>query len=206
MNTEKLKNQYFLLRHGISQANEAGVIVSRPENGTLSRWGLSKNGRADTHKKLAPEAIARLCPGFTRENILVLSSDFSRALETAQIFCELNELRPAQIDIRLRERSFGKLELESVEKFSQVWNMDAQTQHTRIFNCESTRQVADRLSGLLEDCESKYTGHTIVLVTHGDPSQIMQTIVQNLRPNQHREVPHMHNAELRAINQGESIY
>lgn len=39
-----LLNDYYLLRHGLSKANEQHLIVSRLENGILDHWGLSHEG------------------------------------------------------------------------------------------------------------------------------------------------------------------
>ena len=41
-----LKNEFVALRHGWSEANEAGIIVSRIESGRLPRYGLHARGRA----------------------------------------------------------------------------------------------------------------------------------------------------------------
>ena len=39
-----LKNDYFLLRHGMSRANDANLIVSRLQNGVLDCYGLTEQG------------------------------------------------------------------------------------------------------------------------------------------------------------------
>lgn len=41
----ELQNDYFLLRHGLSLANAAGIIVSRLDHGTLELYGLNDEGK-----------------------------------------------------------------------------------------------------------------------------------------------------------------
>ena len=44
MDLQSRQNTFWVLRHGRSKANAAGVIVSTLENGTLPEWGLTEEG------------------------------------------------------------------------------------------------------------------------------------------------------------------
>jgi broad specificity phosphatase PhoE len=116
-----LRNRWFALRHGWSEANALGIIVSLPERG-VPGFGLSEKGRLQVRASCRPERLAAL--GLTREATLVLSSDFRRARETAELLCELNGLAPPVIEPRLRERSFGELELGPSTGYETIWARD----------------------------------------------------------------------------------
>lgn len=190
------RNTYYALRHGISLANEEGIIISHPENGTRG-WGLSPAGVAHCREALAP---SRLLPMRFPADTVTISSDFRRALETAELFCGLNELRAPRLDARLRERCFGELEHLSQEKYLAVWEDDARDPSHHRFGCESTDDVAARLRSVLTEAERELEGRTIVLVSHGDPLQILETIFLGLPSNRHRMLTHLGNAELRRLD------
>lgn len=190
------KNTYYCLRHGRSIANEEHIIVSRPENG-VPHYGLSVSGLSETEAKLAAEDFEGA--GFSPANTLCYSSDFSRAFETAELFCKRLGLGKPLIDIRLRERSFGAFELLSADNYEQVWERDQLDAHHNFNDVESTAGVRGRLEEFLSDVETQHTGKRIVCVSHGDPSQIFQTIFAELPANGHRSLPHLENAELRRL-------
>ncbi|MCB1320720.1 MAG: histidine phosphatase family protein, partial [Leptospiraceae bacterium] len=177
------RNQYFALRHGRSVANETGVIISHPENG-ISAYGLTETGQRETAAALQPEKIAHF--GLHVDTVLCYSSDFLRAIETAQIFCDLNGFAEPIIDTRLRERFFGDLEKGTDADYAIIWEQDELSATHNHAGCESTARVRARLRAFIDDCERDFADRQIVIVSHGDPLQILQTIFHNLRPNQHR--------------------
>ncbi len=194
------RNTYYVLRHGISIANEEELIVSQPENG-VGNYGLSANGVPHTEERLRPAYVdARFGFQFSRDTTIVFTSDFARASETAAIFVRMFDLDEARIDERLRERNFGSLELKSSKEYNRVWAFDEQRVDHSEFDAESTAKVAARLQAFLDECEKNHAGKHIVCVSHGDPSQIFQTIFAGLAPNKHRTLPHLENAELRKLN------
>jgi probable phosphoglycerate mutase len=190
------RNRYYALRHGVSVANEQRIIVSHPENG-VAGWGLSDRGRAECRRLLSPAALSS--HGFGKADTLVYTSDFRRAVETAEIFCELNGLDAPVDDARLRERNFGRFENAPIESYQRVWERDAADAGHSFEGCESTAALSARLSRLLDDLEARWTGRKIVLVSHGDPLQVLQTILLGRKCNEHRSLPHLRNAEIRRI-------
>ena len=74
------RNTYYALRHGISEANEQGIIVSQPQNGVPS-YGLSSRGWTVTVEALQP---SRLPAGLDPANAVAYTSDFKRAADTAE--------------------------------------------------------------------------------------------------------------------------
>jgi probable phosphoglycerate mutase len=191
-----VRNRYFALRHGISIANEQGLIISDPQN-AVDDWGLSDRGIAECKRLLASRRLA--IHGFRRAQTITYTSDFRRAAETARIFCELNELDEPILDDRLRERNFGRFENQSVDAYQQVWARDVDDDRHAFEGCESTGALAARLCDLLLDLESRWQDKSIVLVSHGDPLQVFQTILLGMKCNEHRTLPHLGNAELRPL-------
>ncbi|PNH10867.1 hypothetical protein TSOC_002406 [Tetrabaena socialis] len=85
-----LKNEYFLLRHGRSLANEAEIIVSSPDNGRDEQWTLAPAGedqaRAAGHQ--LAQALLQGASGRPDRPVRVLSSPFSRTMRTAALAAE----------------------------------------------------------------------------------------------------------------------
>ncbi|ORY41352.1 phosphoglycerate mutase-like protein [Rhizoclosmatium globosum] len=114
---------------GQSLANVADRICSWPENGTLPSEGLSPLGREQVVKSAT--AFIETLTLEKRSVIKLVSSDFTRAKETALII--LDELKSHGYsdssliyDIRLRERHFGEFEGRSgSEGYPKVWEYDA---------------------------------------------------------------------------------
>ena len=194
---EKYKNTYFILRHGISEANEEGIIIADPANG-VPGYGLSEKGIEETRAKLKPESIPFSFTEF--EAVRVYSSDFRRARETAEIYCELNSSAPLLLNEKLRERNFGDLEKKSHERYGEIWKEDEQNPNHSLHNSESPNRVVARLEGFFMEVEEKHSGSAIIAVAHGDILQIMQTIFAGIPANKHRSLPHLGNAELRRLN------
>ena len=96
-----LRNRFFALRHGRSEANVAGVIASDPET-ACENYGLSSPIGFDQAKAAGAKLVADFLeargkrPWWKRggrsrfskpRGILVVTSDFKRAYETARCVC-----------------------------------------------------------------------------------------------------------------------
>jgi broad specificity phosphatase PhoE len=195
----KLQRTYFVLRHGISTANERGLVVSRPEHG-IADYGLSERGVEQCRIEFASLA-ARIKNGEYSElrRARVLSSDFRRARETAELFCEILGLSAPELDGRLRERNFGEIELQSHDRYAEIWSVDASDADARTHRSESANEVRVRILSLCADLEARSSDNAIVLVSHGDTLQILQTVFAALPAGAHRSLPHLKNAELRRL-------
>ncbi|WP_231613838.1 histidine phosphatase family protein, partial [Halomonas sp. BC04] len=105
------RNRYLLMRHGHSQANARGLIISTPERG-LTAFGLSPQGVSQLDALLADWHW----PTPTR----ILHSDFLRTTETAARVASHFAL-PLQREPRLRERHFGDLEGLADDRYPHIW-------------------------------------------------------------------------------------
>ena len=189
---EPLTNRYFIMRHGRSLANQLELIVSSPENGVES-YGLDDKGREQVIDSVeATKAILDVS--------LIISSDFKRTQETAEITHDLLSLNEDIVFHKLlRERFFGDLELTSSDNYQSVWDEDGlDATHTK-FGVESVEAVMDRATSLIATLEGYFTETSFLLVSHGDVSQILQAAFNKLPASEHRSVPHLNTAEIREL-------
>ncbi|CAE8610241.1 unnamed protein product, partial [Polarella glacialis] len=200
-----LRHRYFALRHGVSKANVAKLIISDPKVGTR-RFGLTAAGRtaaAKSAKAFAAKATRRT---------LIVSSDFTRTRETARVFAGTLRALPVKGDSRrrccpvrisplLRERLFGTLEGGPNSRYEEVWAVDRRDPGARPFGAESAKAVVRRTAGLVArlDRDLPDDGSDVVLVSHGDALQLLQTAFQGIDASKHRSLPHLDPAELREL-------
>lgn len=188
-----LKNRYYLLRHGQSTANVAGIISSAPSLAYSDEHGLTVVGMEQGEK--AAEAVVSALeksssgPG---DKILFVSSPFARARQTAEA-CLRGLKKTSEIQKRieklgieivpdivlkdnLMERYFGRLDGEAIYTYAYVWPVDKFDITHTAFDVESVAAVCTRLRELIvDDLEEEYDGtYHIVLTSHADVLQIGQ--------------------------------
>jgi len=189
----RLSNHYFVMRHGHSLANQQGIIVSHPENG-VPGFGLSKRGESQVLTAIPPDSLLDT-------NTMIISSDFKRARESAEVIYKILKCETAiRSDVRLRERNFGSLELSDDDNYVRVWNMDESNPDNQLLGVESPNQVMRRVSALIAEYETDFSGKTLLLVSHGDALQILQTAFQKQDASRHRSQQHLETAEIRPLN------
>lgn len=187
-----LRNRFFAMRHGESEANRLGLIISSPEVGTTG-YGLSDHGRIQVLDSVATDTQLDA-------DTLIYSSDFKRAMETAQIVhhqldCHYSiETRSA-----LRERFFGDFEASGQKNYEQVWQADeinaSHTQH----HVEAAKAVMARITNLVRELDQSHNDCKILLVAHGDILQILQTAFLKQPAERHRSQQHLNTAEIREL-------
>nr|XP_043609591.1 uncharacterized protein LOC122581424 [Erigeron canadensis] len=179
-------NRYWVLRHGKSIPNQTGLIVSSMENGTLEIYKLASEGIDQAQlagelflKELKEKAIPI-------ENVRICYSPFSRTTHTANVVASVLNLSldgpQCKVYEDLRERYFGPtFELQSHDKYTEIWDLDEIDPFMRPEGGESVADVASRLTSALMQIESEFQGCAILIVSHGDPLQILQTIFNAVR-------------------------
>lgn len=182
MGSSFLKNKYWVLRHGKSIPNDKGIIVSSMENGLLEEY------------KLAPEGInqARLAGHMLLEEIKqnqlsikdvrICYSPFSRTRHTAEMVASVLDLPfewpQCKVVKDLHERYFGpSFELMSHDKYGDIWALDEKDPFEPPEGGESVADVVSRLTNALVTIENEFQGCAVLVVSHGDPLQILQTIL-----------------------------
>jgi len=216
-----LRNDFFALRHGQSEANVAGLIASDPAVACY-KYGLSATGQQQA-QKAAQEIIRTAFAGSIERGggggsskkysgIAVISSDLLRAKETAEFAVQgIQNLDDDDrlvlhtggliLDTRLRERGFGTWDGTADSNYPRVWKDDALDSSHTVNGVENVDSVMRRATELVVEYDQKLENHMIVLTAHGDVLQILQTAFMKLPGTQHRTVEHLETATLRRLNQ-----
>ena len=185
------------MRHGESEANARRLIVSAPQNGT-EKFGITDAGRMQVHQSV--RSWQDKMSGVQQ----IFTSDFLRARQTAEIAGQLLD-RPVEMDIRLRERDFGTLELKSNSNYALVWELDARETDAREteaetagnpWQAESVDAVLRRTAAAIRDLMANAHGD-LLIVSHGDPLQILLAGLEGRSPHEHRQLPPFQVAEIR---------
>jgi probable phosphoglycerate mutase len=140
----------YAIRHGQTNWNLEGRIQGKTDS-LLNEEGKSQAA-----------AVAKTIP---KDIDFIISSPMARALKTAEI---INEEFGVDIilDERIVERSFGDYEglLTSEIDLKPLRDWSA---NLPVPNGETAREVAERTFEFLDDVIKKYSGKTLLIVTHG---------------------------------------
>lgn len=187
----ELNNRYYVMRHGESKANVAGIIISTPENGAMQDYALSDRGQQQARDSAARSLL--------RPDTVIFASDFSRARETAEIVADVIGAQPPIISEALRERHFGEFEEKSNVHYDDVWSHDTKSGDHTEYGVESVNENVKRSTAFILELEEKYEDRDILLVSHGDTLQILQTAFERIDAHKHRELTHLETAEIRPV-------
>ncbi len=187
----------WVLRHGQSLANVAGVIVSAPGPRAIIEVGLTELGR---------EQARQAALGAARDHgmgptVRLLSSDFARALQTAEEFGSVLQAPTPLVREGLRERFFGRYDEGPADAYERIWVLDHE-RAAQIDEVEDVCAVAARVARVLTEADDllrEDPSAPVVLVAHGDVLQIALALASGMDPYDHRQVPHLGNAELRRL-------
>lgn len=182
--------QLYGLRHGQSEANEQGIIVSDPAVG-FKGCGLTPAGRAQVSGASSAAPLG--------QDALIFCSPFLRTLETARILAEARGVEDVTPDERLIERHFGTLEGSSDKCYGQVWDLDRRDPYHAHWQVESVRSVWQRFDSLWTECRRRHIDRTVVFVTHGDVLSIGACGLQQADLTTHHERFAFETAELRLL-------
>lgn len=189
---ERHGNRLYGMRHGRSEANEAGIIVSDPVRGCQG-YGLSLTGRTQVADAASASA------SHLGSDTVIYCSPFLRTLETARLLADGRGVDEVIPDDRLVERHFGTLEGLSDENYGQVWELDCQDPRHTHWQGESVWEVWQRFESLWRECGQRYTDRTIVFVAHGDVLTIGSCGLNQADLNTHHERFAFATAELRLL-------
>ncbi len=156
---KKSGNQYFVMRHGEAENNVLGVLSSRSDN----PHHLTPKGQDQV--SLAAESLKG------GKIDLIVSSDFVRTKETAELVAKVIGLDPASIvyDHRLGETNHGDFNGQSVEIYNQQFKGKPINYEERPTNGENYADVKKRMGEALYDLEVKYQNKKILIISHESP-------------------------------------
>ena len=170
------------------------MILSHPVSGEKPEWGLTDLGsaQAESAGELFNDVVQE--DGVEPDAIVIFSSPFSRAVETAarigshvQIHLHDDRMKKSEA---LRERYFGS-ELEgkcASSCYGKVWEEDEKNSLYRPGggDGESVADVAGRVRQFVYDVEDVYSGCYVVVVSHGDSLSILTSVLKEEDVRTHR--------------------
>ena len=188
----KLKNQYYVLRHGEAISNVKSINSSWPEK---FHNPITSDGEKQVKKSL------KKLRGYHID--FIFSSDLLRTKMTAGLASKLLKVEP-KFDKRLREISFGSLNGESNGKtMEQLFHSRLATKNHKMKKVETYQSILKRISSLLKEIEKKYKDKTILIVSHQAPLWILENKVKGLTIEKALETPRnkrINKGELKRIN------
>ncbi|MEK7542734.1 MAG: class I tRNA ligase family protein [Patescibacteria group bacterium] len=163
--TKKKRNRYLFVRHGEAQNNKLRVCSALPDlKHHLTLKGVTQVEHVA--KKLAKE----------QKIDCIVSSDITRAKETAQIFEKILNTKVV-LDKRLREIDVGDFHGRSQEFYGNYYTSDIEKFTKPAPNGETLTDVRTRVYDLILDFEKKYSGKTILLISHEYPIWMGESIL-----------------------------
>jgi len=171
----RLKNHYWILRHGQARSNQQRFVSSWPERVYNP---LTKKGK---------NQIKAVIPSLKKKDItMIFSSDLTRTKQTAEMVSRALGLR-IKFDQRLREIGMGIYN----GRDEKLWNDFFQTNTQRFFKRplggENYRDVKKRVTAFIKEIDKKYQGENILLISHGCILFSLQAAVKGFTEKQERK-------------------
>lgn len=166
----RLKNQYFLLRHGETVWKKTGLSYPWPDSPKVC---LNRNGR-----KQIKEAAGFLN---NKKIGLIFSSDFFRARQSARIVAKALR-RKIVFDKRLRDTYIGYYHGKPKSVFNHDFPLSKLGARfkKRPKEGENWDEVKKRVKEFLLGAEKQYQGKRILIVSHGDPLWLLEGLIRDL--------------------------
>lgn len=167
----KLKNKYFLLRHGqtIYQTKKKNLVYPRSNK---SKVNLTKRGENQV-KKAAQE--------LKKQKIdLIFTSDFFRTRQTAKITAKELKLE-VNFDKRLRDLDWGVYRgVPKKEVYCYFSRHPGHRFYQRPPQGESWSDCKKRMINFIKEIDKKYKNKNILIISHGDPLWLLEGAVKEL--------------------------
>ncbi len=160
------QNRYLFLRHGESEMNLRNIIISSKPEKILS--SLTERGKKE---------IKRVAKKLKKENIdIIISSDLERTRETAEILGKELNIEPI-FDKRLRDIKAGIFEGKLISEFEGYWSSYKERFFKKPKGGENYNDVRKRIFNFIKEIDKKYTGKTILIISHSKPILMFQGTV-----------------------------
>lgn len=192
--TANYHNRFYIMRHGESEFNQRGLINSDPSLG----GGLTTAGMEQVSQSVDASLLREL-----GSRVVIYCSELERAKQTALIVSQQLATDLPIVDGLLNERNFGQFDGQPNQFYEQVWQADARWPEScfelKQRGIESANQVAVRGLRAMAIADGKQQNSDILLVSHGDTLQILQTALSDVEPHRHRELPKLSTGEIRQL-------
>lgn len=167
----KLKNKYFILRHGENnyQVEKGDFIYPAVDTPSVR---LTKRG---------VKQIEKVAKELKKESIsLIYSSDFFRTRQTAEIMAKESGIKKINFDKRLRDINLGIYHGKAKKEFYKFVSYKNRKFSTKPPKGESWNDVKKRVVDFIQDIDKKYENRSILIVSHGDPLWLLEGAVKGL--------------------------
>jgi broad specificity phosphatase PhoE len=170
----KLRNKYYILRHGQAISNVKGLCSSWPEK--------FKNPLTELGKETIKESAQKLkknCAEQGRSIDLIFASPLLRTKQTSEIAGKILKVKPRP-DKRLREIGFGVFNNHHLEGMWKYFKTEEQRIKQSPPKGETYQEILERMMSFLKDTDKKYKGKNILIVSHEGPLFLLQGKVMGL--------------------------
>jgi broad specificity phosphatase PhoE len=165
----KLKNKYFLLRHGQTVYQRYGIRVNYPE-GSDHTLGITPEGR---------EMIKKSAEQLKPENIdLIFASPFLRTKQSAEIAGEIFGIKEINYDKRLVDIDMGVFAGKTYEEYEKFFVEKRERFIKKPEGSETWNEIIDRLKSFLAEVEQKHKNKNILVVSHADPIWLLAGVIR----------------------------
>jgi isoleucyl-tRNA synthetase len=161
------KNRYLILRHGESEMNVKNILISTlPEKIPCP---LTEKGR---------EQILKVAKKLKKEKIdLIISSDLLRTKQTAEILAKELAIKVI-FDKRLRDIRAGVFEGKNIKEHNLFWKNYEERFLKALKGGENYNQVKMRIYNFFKSLERKYSGKTILVISHQRPFAMLEGAIK----------------------------
>ncbi len=162
------KNRYWVMRHGEAESNIFDIL----DSGERKYLHLTPRGR-----KQVGASIEKFKKELAKKKMkldIIVASDVTRTHETEKIDASVFTGEKVVLDKRLQEIHLGPTLMgRRDEKYAEMFPTYQSRFEKRPEGGESLRDVRSRVWNFLKDCEEKYGGKNILIVTHEYPTWML---------------------------------
>jgi broad specificity phosphatase PhoE len=196
----KLKNKYFIMRHGQAISNVERLCSCWPEKfkNPLTEFGQEMVRESAEKMKEKLDANGQIID-------LMFCSPLLRVKQTAEIAKKIfNNNMKIKTDARLREVGFGIFNGKSLESMWRSFKQEEDRIKNRPLRGESYEDILKRMFAVVKDIEKKYKDRNVIIVSHEGPLFLLQGKFMGFSIKETIEKfpleKRIHKAEIRELN------
>jgi len=190
----KLRNKYYIMRHGQALSNVKAMCSCWPEkfHNPLTRLG----------RKAVKESAGKFKKSGKTVD-LIFASPLLRTQQTAEVVEKILKVKP-KTDKRLREIGFGEYNGKKLEGMWKSFKNEEDRINKGADGGETYVQILDRMEDVIKDIEKKYKDKTVMLISSEGPLFLLQGKFMGLTIKQTIEKfpldKRIHKGEIRELN------
>ena len=189
METQSMKNHYFILRHGETPGNKKNIVFCWPEKfyNPLTEKGRKQIEKAAKELKKRKVNELRSSPRCADACVidLIFSSDLLRTKQTAGIIAKELKIKP-KFDKRLREVNIGVLNGKPIDEIGRFWDKEKKLSPLEYYKKrfkiapprgENYVDIEKRMGAFIKDIDEKYKLRNILIISHKRPLTLLEKVI-----------------------------